>query len=156
MFLVPTTRLLHSLLSLPYRYTSIPHTENEIRILQPVLTLTLATELNRKGISLMWIITLKMASWDMNTKHGICLMFTCRKGTQAPEGYFGTLMENISGGAEPWWYWCLLPNRGRGGKREGEWAENEKQLEKVAQSRVERKPHAGHISETPSKSEQAK
>lgn len=29
----------------------------------------------------------------MNTKHGICLMFTCRKGTQAPEGYFGTLME---------------------------------------------------------------
>lgn len=99
MFLVPTTRLLRPLRSFPYRYTSIPHTKYEKRLRQPVLPLTLATELNRKGISLMWIITLKIASWDMNTKHGICLMFTCRKGTQTPEGYFGTLMENISGGA---------------------------------------------------------
>jgi len=49
----------------------------------------------------------------MNAKHWICLMFTCRKGTQTPEGYFGTLMENISGGAEL----VSAAKRGGGGKR---------------------------------------
>ncbi len=42
----------------------------------------------------------------------------------------------------------LLPKRGRGGaqkKKGGEWVENEKQLEKVAQNRAEETPCRPHF-----------